>query len=237
VNAPERSRSYLQIDSDSIRATTPVEFRQLLDHIRISAGLTPSQIAIKTTIPRSQAYNMVAANRATLPSKREQVRQFVEACRLSPVQVGLVMTLWSKLDQQSREQQVAGRVLSLVDGGNASGTNRPERIRRLFDSDVVASSNLGPGLSDDDGLVSRHRGNSRVALDLLFLVLESDVRTRNALKLLVPVALMSVAITISLTTWAIRQPHYTSTIGMILTGGILLSVTRTLRRLRRRSRR
>ena len=116
MNAPERSRSYLQIDSDSIRATTPVEFRQLLDHIRISAGLTPSQIAIKTTIPRSQAYNMVAANRATLPSKREQVRQFVEACGLSPVQVGLVMTLWSKLDQQAREQQVAGRVLSLVDG-------------------------------------------------------------------------------------------------------------------------
>ena len=107
MNAPERSRSYLLIDSDSIRAATPVEFRQLLDHIRISAGLTPSQIAIKTTIPRSQAYNMVAANRATLPSKPEQVRQFVEACGLSPVQVGLVMTLWSKLDQQAREQHLS----------------------------------------------------------------------------------------------------------------------------------
>jgi len=237
MNAPERSRSYLLIDSDSIRAATPVEFRQLLDHIRISAGLTPSQIAIKTTIPRSQAYNMVAANRATMPSKPEQVRQFVEACGLSPVQVGLVMTLWGKLDQQAREQHLAGRVLSLVDGGAASDTNQHERIRQFFDSDVGASPNLGLRFSDDDDLESTRRPNSRVALDLLYLVLESETRTRNALKLLLPVALVFAAITISLMTWAIRQPHHTSTIGTILAGGILLSITRSLRRLRRRSRR
>ena len=59
VSAPERSRAYLEIDSAQIRADTPVEFRQLLHYIRMRAGLTPSQIAIKTTIPRSQAYNMV----------------------------------------------------------------------------------------------------------------------------------------------------------------------------------
>jgi len=218
VNAPERSRAYIELDSDTIRATTPVEFRQLLDRIRQRAGLTPSQIAVKTTIPRSQAYNMVAVGRTTLPSKPEQVREFVEACGLAPVHVGLVMSLWSMLDQQAREQ-AAGRALSLIDGGAASDTMQITRS-------VVGEATVPFPVLFEDSPKYRRKGpaparRKRAASDLLFLVLDDASRTRRALLLLLPIVVTYVAIVVILVVWAMLQPGHFDIIGGIIASVII----------------
>lgn len=236
MSAPERSRAYLEIDSAQIRADTPVEFRQLLHYIRMRAGLTPSQIAIKTTIPRSQAYNMVAGTRTTLPSKPEQVREFVEACGLSPVQVGLVMSLWSKLDQQAREQ-ATGRALSLIDGGAAS---IPEQITQTsFGGEtgplpLLSEEDFPRRLLLEDSFTRRRKTTPkprRASADLLFLVLDDADRTRRALKLLLPITLAFVATVASLVVWAILQPGHAPMIGAILGAGVLFPITTSLGRL------
>jgi hypothetical protein len=98
----ERARAYLELPSEQLAASTPGEFSRLLGQIMTAKGLTASQVAIRAKIPRSQAYNIVSASRTTLPSKPEQVRAFVEACDLAPVQVAVVMDLWTKLDQQNQ---------------------------------------------------------------------------------------------------------------------------------------
>lgn len=53
----------------------------------------------------------------------------------------------------------------------------------------------------------------KALVDLLFLVLESDARTRRAWRLLVPLMLAFVAIFAILATWAILQPAHA---GMIV---------------------
>ena len=232
MSLPERGRTYLEVESDKIRAATPVEFRQLLDHIRMLAGLTPSQISIKTTIPRSQAYNMVAAGRTVLPSKPGQVREFVEACGLGPVEVGLVMSLWSRLDQQAREQS-AGPARSLIDRGGVSGRDWHEPVMKFSGSDVVVTTNL-------DRMISGHRPanrRNRTAYDMLYLILQERRFVHRALLLMLPVTLAFVSIVASLVVWAILQPDHASMIAAILGGGILLPITSSLTRLTRRSRR
>ncbi len=194
MNMPERGRIYLEIDSDRIRADTPAEFRQLLDYIRVRAGLTPSQIAIKTKIPRSQAYNMVTATRTTLPSKPDQVRAWVEACKLAPVQVGLVMDLWSKLDQQAREQ-AAGRASSLVHELTPSG-----KVASFRGPSEDSSRYRWPRIAQD-------KRRPATASDLLFLILDDPDRTRRALRLLIPIAVVYVAIVTVFVVWAILQPY------------------------------
>jgi hypothetical protein len=235
MSAPERTRpslGYLELDSDTIHATTPVEFRQLLDHIRVRAGLTPSQIAIKTTIPRSQAYNMVAVTRTTLPSKPEQVREFVEACGLAPVQVGLVMNLWSNLDQQAREEQEAGR------GPSRGGPAAPdtEFTQSFFFNEAAASftGSEGQGSKQRRKRPTTDRRPPKATSDLLFLVLDSEERTQRALRLLLPIVAAFVAIVAAFVVWAILQPGRASMIGAILGGGVVLPVTTGLRRLVRR---
>jgi hypothetical protein len=221
MNAPERARSYLQVDGDSIRATTAVEFRQLLDRFRALAGLTPSQIAIKTTIPRSQAYNMVAANRTTLPSKPGQVREFVEACGLGPVEVALVMDLWIRLDQQARDR-AATRAVPPALADRASGSFRHGTfVNSFYNPDIV--------VDPDRQFSTRPRRRSRGGSDLLFMILESDQRTRRALLLLLPVTMAIVAIVASFVTWAILQPEHASMIAATLAAGFLLPITSMMR--------
>jgi len=219
MSAPDRVRAYLELPSELIAASTPVEFRQLLDHIMTSAGLTASQIAIKTTIPRSQAYNMVATSRTTLPSKPGQVREFVEACGLAPVQVALVMDLWTKLDQQVRQQEPEAAVSSA--GTEAtSDIARTDTFVNIFSSPVSASAATF-GVSQERHAYRGATYRPRAFIDLLFLVIEDEARTRRALRLLLPLTLATVAIVASFAIWAILQPSRAPMIGAILFGGFL----------------
>jgi hypothetical protein len=235
VNAPGRGRAYLELPDEQLTASTPAEFAQILNRIMTAAGLRASEVAIKAKIPRSQAYNMVAASRTTLPGKREQVSAFLAACGLAPVQTGLVMDLWTKLDQQAREQ-AANPELS-PDGKDVISDAANSTVSQTFYSDVAAHGATF-------GTPSRRRATRGTAsyrpgglIDLLFLVIEDDDRTRRALLLLLPLAIAAVVIVASLTTWAILQPGRAPMIGAILAGGFALPLatimkyaTRTIRR-------
>lgn len=233
---PERVRAYLELPSEQLTASTPGQFGQLLNRIMTAKELTASQVAIKARIPRSQAYNMASRTRAKLPSRPEQVRAFVEACDLAPLQVGLVMDLWAKLDKQARDQ--AAKAPRPAAAGDITGGGHPN----IRDDRAIDASNLGRHwlLS---GRAMRSWGSGqpepvatyrpKALVDLLFLVLESDARTHRARRLLVPLMLAFVAIFAILATWAILQPAHAGMIAGVLGAAIVLpamalkSLTRT----------
>jgi hypothetical protein len=219
MSAQERVRVYLDLRSELLTASTPAEFSQLLGRILTASGLTASQVAIKATIPRSQAYNMVSTSRTVLPSKSGQVRAFVEACGLAPVQVALVMDLWTKLDQQAREQAI--EVARPLPGGGRPGIPS----LNVVDDDELHTSNLGRFRFRSPRSQSVVSYRPKVFIDLMFLVLEDDARTRRALLLLAPLALAVVAIVAIFTTWAVLEPDHATMIGGILVGGFLLPIT------------
>jgi hypothetical protein len=225
VSTPaERVRTYLELPGEQLTASTPGQFCQLLSRIMTAKEVTASQVAIKARIPRSQAYNMASRSRAKLPSRPEQVRAFVEACDLAPLQVGLVMDLWAKLDQQAREQAT---VASSPVGKDAT-SDIPLNAFMNFHSDISApSATFG---------ASHRRRAPRSAsyrpagiIDLLFLVIEDDARTRRALRLLLPLAVATVIIVASFTTWAVLQPSHAPMIGGILAAGFLLPLSTILK--------
>ncbi|HEX6526507.1 MAG TPA: hypothetical protein VF070_41805 [Streptosporangiaceae bacterium] len=231
--ASARGRTYLELPSEMLTASTPVEFRRLLDRIMNSAGLTASQVAIKTAIPRSQAYSMVSTNRTTLPSRPGQVREFVQACGLAPFQVSQVMDLWDKLDQLARDR-ATGRVnLSSAGTDAATGTAIPAEATRNVQ---ISAYGGGAGVPRPPGGPRRPSAGSPgyyrppIFTDLLFSVLDNEARTRRALRLLVPLALAVVAIVAILAAWAILQPEGAPAIEAILGGSVLLPITSGLRR-------
>jgi hypothetical protein len=205
---PERVRAYLELPSEQLTASTPGQFCQgVLGGIMAAKGLTASQVAIKAKIPRSQAYNMVSAGRGKLPSKRDQVRAFVEACDLAPVQVALVLDLWDKLMRQAREQ---------ADEASRPATARDSGSMTIVDHNTLAPANVGGifrfGGRRPEPAVYR----AKLFVDLMFLVLEDDARTRRALRLLIPLMGAFVAVVAMLTTWAIMQPGHAPMIAAVL---------------------
>ena len=236
MSTPERGLAYLELPSEQINASTPAEFAQLLNRIMTAADMKASEVTIKVgkeKLPRSQAYSMVSADRTTLPSKPEQVRDFVKACRLAPVQVGLVMDLWTKLDQQARERATEAQ--------RRLGENPtiPTPIGAAFnvagDEPVTGSVLRGKSWpwSRSPSTPSAISYRPRAFVDLMFLVLEDDGRTRRALLLLVPLVLGFVAIVCIFVTWAILRPSNINMIGMIFAGGFLLPITTIMRSIAR----
>ncbi|MEV6340980.1 hypothetical protein AB0M12_40450 [Nocardia vinacea] len=80
-----------------IEADTPVEFMALLREIHSQSKLTVGQIIAKTTIPRSTAYRFVKPTTTTLPKRRAQVQEFVEACYLTRASTDKLLKIWDKL--------------------------------------------------------------------------------------------------------------------------------------------
>ena len=160
---------------------------------------------------------MVSTTRVSLPSKREQVQKFVEACGLNPVQAGLVMSVWDKLiAQQVREQETP--VSSAEGRAGASDSGRSGTSA----SDEVPSDEPRP----------RRRSTSyRPAqfVDLLFLVLEDGDRTRRALWLMTPLLIAFVAIVAIFVWWAVAQPSRAPIIMALLGSTVLAPVSAILR--------
>jgi hypothetical protein len=207
---PERVRAYLELPSEQLNASTPGEFSHLLGRIMTAKGLTASQVSIKAEIPRSQTYNMVSASRGKLPSRPEQVRAFVEACNLAPFQVALVMDLWGKLEKQAREQSAkAPRPADSADPGAGTWSARG-------DDDAVHASNTRRFFRDRSTRPEPAAYRPKMFVDLMFLVIEDDARTRRALMLLVPIMLAFIAVFAILVVWAVLQPERTNMIVGIL---------------------
>lgn len=207
---------HMELDHSELKAETAVEFRQLLDRVRQAAGLTCGQIAAKTTIPRSQAYSLVSKSRTTLPSRPEQVRKFIEACKLNPMQADIVMGLWSRLNEL--DEPTLSLAPTHVDQAEPAKvpTERLEPPSRVF---LRRRQVLGPGL-----------------LDLAHFVIADEDRTRRALKLLYPFVGAFIAIVALLVIWAILFPE----IGRYISAGFFAlamltvgaAVTRNTRRRR-----
>ena len=80
-----------------LRATTELEFCQLLRVIWLRSLLTLGQAKCKTRISRSQIYNLTRMGRSRLPRFRDQVEVLATACGLSADEVVIVLTLWDRL--------------------------------------------------------------------------------------------------------------------------------------------
>ncbi|WP_410659603.1 hypothetical protein [Amycolatopsis sp. lyj-112] len=86
------------LEPEAFKATTPQEFVGLLRLVLERSGMNAGQIAAKTSISRSSAYNLVAANRTGLPRLPHQVLEFLCGCGLQLQQVGQIMRLWTRLE-------------------------------------------------------------------------------------------------------------------------------------------
>lgn len=215
----DRRLPYLELPSEQLTASTPAEFAQLLNRVMTTAGMRASEVTVKAgkeKIPRSQAYSMVSANRTTLPSKPEQVRGFLHACRLAELQVAMVMEVWAKLDRQARETQQAlerpaealPRLLEDQDrhpSGSKAGGHKV-----IFDNAPLQITNTFLGRLRHTDPVTSYRPNAFV--DLVSLILESEARTRRALRLLIPIVVGFVVIVAMFTTWAMLQPSHINVI-------------------------
>ncbi|WP_280336063.1 hypothetical protein [Nocardia wallacei] len=78
-------------------AETPEEFLALLRSILKWSGLTASQVAVSSQIPRSTCYHFVNPANTKLPKYRDQVEKFARGCRLNDFHVAQVVKLWDKL--------------------------------------------------------------------------------------------------------------------------------------------
>jgi hypothetical protein len=235
VSAPERGRSYLELPSEQLTASTPAQFSQLLNRVMTAADLRASEVAIKAKIPRSQAYSMVSGNRTALPSKPEQVRAFVKACGLNPVQATTVIDLWAKLDQQARE--LAVEVARPPDHG--AGVPAPSFTIDEDDPPGPAAAvlqikpfrfRLGSRPSRPSRPSSAVFYRPEAFVDLIILILDDDARTRRALALLIPLVLAFVVIVAIFTAWAVLQPDHASWIGGIFASGFLFPISTMIRR-------
>ncbi|MGW5718238.1 hypothetical protein ACWEVP_18875 [Amycolatopsis sp. NPDC003865] len=118
---------------DELTLATVSEFVAMLRLVLEKSGLTAGQVAAKTTIARSSAYNLVSATRTGLPVDPVQVRLFVRGCGLRQDQVDAVMRAWARLSVDNRRRR---------DGSSARSEQSPlpkdlgvdecmEEIRRL----------------------------------------------------------------------------------------------------------
>lgn len=247
VTPSTERRAALELAPERIHADTPAEFRQLLDHIRTRAGLTPGQIAVKTGIPRSQAYNMVSASRTTLPSKPEQVQRFVEACGLGAIHVAMVMDLWKKLDQENRANRAkpttaepAPIALAALAQALKARTEAGAGSTPLTLSDNFKIHNSVHGWQQRNSLtqdllltLSNDRRRARkkgLTQDLLFTLSNDPQRARNMTIMLWPIAFMVVGVAAALVSWAVLQPAHAPLVAAIFLTTLLIPVLRSLGR-------
>ncbi|MEV6831647.1 hypothetical protein [Amycolatopsis sp. NPDC051102] len=87
-------------------ATVP-EFLAVLRIVLEKSGLTAGQVAAKTSIARSSAYNLVARSRTALPVDEDQVWLFLGGCGLRVEQIDMLMRAWRRLAAERRRRSEA----------------------------------------------------------------------------------------------------------------------------------
>jgi chloramphenicol 3-O-phosphotransferase len=222
--SPSLDAVALVLDHAELHAENAVQFRRMLDRIRDAAGLNCGQIAVKTGMPRSQAYNLVSGARKTLPSRRDQVAAFVQACNLAPVQVDIVLDIWKKLNDKQvadRSQAHQERVLTATafgDLGEHNRTDAVEVLKNLVDqNDPVELQNLcrvlvGVSTSVESTPLPR---NAHM-IDLVHYLVSNEFRLRRALRLLYPLLAVVLVIIVGLVVLAIWQPAAAGSVSIAL---------------------
>lgn len=87
-------------------ASTPKQYNQALDALRRSCGLSYQEISANTAglLPKSTAHNL--CTRETLPSRTEQIVQFVLGCGQDRGQAALWVARWEQLRAQLRHAEI-----------------------------------------------------------------------------------------------------------------------------------
>jgi hypothetical protein len=222
----------VMLEREELHAETPAEFCGLLDRIRTAADLTCGQIAAKTGMPRSQAYNMVAKNRTSLPSRRDQVAAFTKACNLAPLQVDIVLDLWGKLNDQQVQQRAQSRATTgfvadiLSDRGDPV---EPENLAKLLAAETGRTVNV---------IVNQPPQLPRNAslLELVHYVVAESGRTRRAMQLL---ALLGAMLTLLVASVAMLATWVPGTAGPALAaaGAAVAAISTASAAMRHRRRR
>jgi hypothetical protein len=85
-------------DGPKIEASTASEFNALIRMFVQRSGMLPNQIAIKMPeLSRSQVYSLLKEGRTGLPTKVEQVRAILRACRVPDQEIAKMTGLWGML--------------------------------------------------------------------------------------------------------------------------------------------
>jgi len=75
-----------------------------------AANLTPTEMAKKAEISRSQVYYLTGSK--SLPRKPDQLARFLSTCRLHPEQVKFVLNQWARLDERRGEPPIVPELVS-----------------------------------------------------------------------------------------------------------------------------
>ncbi|MFI5587510.1 hypothetical protein ACIA5G_20845 [Amycolatopsis sp. NPDC051758] len=100
-----KSTERVVLTSEELALATIPEFLVMLRLVLEKSGLTAGQVAAKTSIARSSAYNLVAVTRTGLPIDPGQVRLFLSGCGLRIEQVDEVMHAWKRLGFDRRRRR------------------------------------------------------------------------------------------------------------------------------------
>ncbi|MET9001255.1 hypothetical protein [Amycolatopsis sp. NPDC004169] len=96
------------LTSEEMTLSTVDGFLAVLRLVLERSGLTAGQVAAKTSIARSSAYNLVSASRTGLPIDPDQVLLFLTGCGLKMEQVDEVMHAWRRFALERRQRRPAG---------------------------------------------------------------------------------------------------------------------------------
>ncbi|MET0136466.1 MAG: hypothetical protein ABW215_23005 [Kibdelosporangium sp.] len=118
-----------------LRAASAEAFITLLRRVQLRSGRKPAEIAVHAGIPRSTAYRFVDDRKNTaLPTKAEQVRAFLVACRLPAHQVQQIMVLWTELRQNGPAPRTTPPVVVPAEPEQPPATTLDDAVAR---SDVI----------------------------------------------------------------------------------------------------
>lgn len=100
-----RVSARVALAADELTLSTVDEFLAVLRLVLKRSGLTAGQVAAKTSIARSSAYNLVSASRTGLPVDPDQVLLFLTGCGLRMDQVDEIMRAWGRIAVERRRRR------------------------------------------------------------------------------------------------------------------------------------
>jgi hypothetical protein len=95
----------VETSDEDIRAGTPEEFADLLRLLRVRSGAGPSEIAKRSSIARSQVYELIKQGRTSLPTRAGQVIAFARACGLTQDKIDILTAVWAELAEPPAQDE------------------------------------------------------------------------------------------------------------------------------------
>lgn len=92
-----RVPAFVELQRSLLHADTPVEFRAMLEKIKVEARLSFGQISTRSGASRSSMHSLTSTKFESLPS-RDLVVKFIAGCSLSKKQADIVLGLHHKLE-------------------------------------------------------------------------------------------------------------------------------------------